>query len=157
MKFKVCLHEDKSKFNNFYHTVDEYGTLLGQWMDNGLVFCVSTVHKVGSVTWCTQKKPRKTIKNSKHVDKVWGEDNKKRIHIPKLIDNYNHWMGSVDLADQRVAYYIPNLYCHCNWVPLFLQLISLVRVKAYMMYKSITNSQGKKSISHKKVTLHIIK
>ena len=90
-------------------------------MDNGLIFCVSTVHKVGSITQRTQKKPRKTIKNSKHVDKVWGEDMKKNIYIPKLIDNYNHWIGGVDLADQRVAYYIPNLCCHCNWVPFFLK------------------------------------
>ena len=28
-KFKVCVLQDKAKFNNFYHTVDEYGTLLG--------------------------------------------------------------------------------------------------------------------------------
>ena len=126
-------------------------------MDNGLIFCISTVHKVGSVTQHTQKKPRKTIKNSKHVDKVWGEDKKKKIYIPKLIDDYNHWMGGVDLADQRVAYYIPNLCCHCNWVPLFLQLISIVRVNTYVMYKSITNSQGKKAMTHKKFTLCIIK
>ena len=28
-KFKVCVLQDKAKSNNFYHTVDEYGTLLG--------------------------------------------------------------------------------------------------------------------------------
>ena len=66
-------------------------------------------------------------------------------------------MGGVDLADQRVAYYIPNLRCNRNWVPLFLQVISIVRVNAYVMYKSITNSQGKKAMTHKKFTLSIIK
>ena len=77
--------------------------------------------------------------------------------IMTFIHIYNHWIGDVDLADQRVAYYIPHLCCHCNWVPLFLQLISIVRVNAYVMYKSITNSQGKKAMSHKKFTLRIIK
>ena len=27
-KFNVCVHQDKAKFNNFYHTIDEYGTYL---------------------------------------------------------------------------------------------------------------------------------
>ena len=31
-KFKVCVHQDKAKFNNFYHTVDEYGTLVDGWI-----------------------------------------------------------------------------------------------------------------------------
>ena len=32
------------KFNEFYWTVDENGTLVGRWMDNGLVLVTSTVH-----------------------------------------------------------------------------------------------------------------
>ena len=27
------------------------------------------------------------------------------IHIPKLVDEYNHWMGGVDIVDQRIVYY----------------------------------------------------
>ena len=41
------------QFNDFYWKVDEKGTLVAWWMDNGLVFCVSTVHR-----------PGKTIKGS---------------------------------------------------------------------------------------------
>ena len=49
-------------FNDFYWMVDEYGTLVGRWMDNGLVLCVTTVHKVGNIVKRVRRKPRKTIK-----------------------------------------------------------------------------------------------
>ena len=38
-----------AKFNNFYYCVDEHGTLCARWMDNGLDFCVSTMHRVGKI------------------------------------------------------------------------------------------------------------
>ena len=30
---------EKVNFNDFYYCIDEHGTLVGRWMDNGLVFC----------------------------------------------------------------------------------------------------------------------
>ena len=97
---------DDADFNDFYWTVDENGTLLGRWMDNGMVFVTSTIHKVGKIIKRNRKKPRKTPKNAKHVDKVWGDKGSVPIFIPKLIYDYNHWMGEVDL---RISYYHPNL------------------------------------------------
>ena len=62
----------------------------------------------------TRRKPRKTIKNQEHVDKVWGSNGKTAVFIPKFIEDYNHWMGGVDLVDQRIAYYHPNVRCRRN-------------------------------------------
>ena len=48
----LCLKkidDKKSNFNYFFWTVDLYGTLVARWMDNGMVFCVSTVHKAGQI------------------------------------------------------------------------------------------------------------
>ena len=144
---------ENCNFNDFYHCIDEHGTLLGRWMDNGLVFCVSTLHHVGKTIMRTRKRPRKTVKNMQHVDKVWGDGAKKDIHIPSLIDDYNHWMGGVDLADQRIAYYHPNLRCRRNWIPMFIQIMSIIRSNSYIIHKDHfkTNSMG-----HKKFTLHMI-
>ena len=36
-------------FNDFYWEVDQFGTLVGRWMENGLVLMVSTVHKIGKI------------------------------------------------------------------------------------------------------------
>ena len=99
------------EFNNFYYTYDEFGTLVGRWVDNTLVFVVSTLHRIDDIVKNVRRKPRITQKNKAHVEKVWGKLGKIIIGIPKLIDDYNHWMGGVDLADQRIAYYMPDLCC----------------------------------------------
>ena len=95
-------------FDNFYWMIDKYGTLVACWMDNGLVFLVSTVHTVGNIVTRSRTKPRETGLNKRHVDLVWGTIVRAMIAIPTLIDHYNHWMGGVDLVDQRVAYYHSN-------------------------------------------------
>eukprot|EP00957_Ditylum_brightwellii_P167034 12716318-Ditylum_brightwellii.AAC.1 len=52
------------------YLIDEHGTLVEQWMDNGLVLLVSTLHKVGNRTLVNRRRPRVTINNRWHVDKV---------------------------------------------------------------------------------------
>eukprot|EP00957_Ditylum_brightwellii_P115383 8799764-Ditylum_brightwellii.AAC.1 len=34
-------------FNEFRHLIDDDGTLIAKWMDNGLMLLVSTLHAVG--------------------------------------------------------------------------------------------------------------
>ena len=53
---------DEANFNDFYWTIDENGTLVGRWMDNGLVCVVSTVHKINTVVKRLRKRSRKTKK-----------------------------------------------------------------------------------------------
>ena len=62
-------------------------------------------------------------------------------------------MGGVDLADQRIAYYHPNLRCRRNWMPMFLQIVSIVRSNSYIVYKDF---KKKKAISHKSFTMATI-
>ena len=147
------VEQNNCAFNDFNWMVDEHGTLVARWMDNGLVFCVSTLHKVGKIVKRNRKRPRKTCKNSGHVDKVWGDDAVKEIFIPTLIDDYNHWMGGVDLCDQRISYYHCNFRCHRNWIPMFLQILSIVRNNAFIVYKELVKG---KPMSHKKFTLEMI-
>jgi len=108
------IDQKDAEFNNFYHMIDKYSTQVASWMDNGLVLCVSTLHKIGETISRTRKRPRKTAKNQRHIDKVWGDSSTTNIFIPTLIDDYNHWMGGVDLTNQMIAYYHPNLRCRRN-------------------------------------------
>ena len=147
------VNKNDANFNDFYYCYDEHGTLLGRWMDNGLVFCVSTLHKVGKTIKRMRKRPRKTVNNKNHVDRVWGDQGKVQIYIPTLIDNYNYWMGGVDVSDQRIAYYQPNLRCRRNWIPMFIQILSLIRSNSYIIYKCGTKI---KTIPHKKFTLEML-
>ena len=146
------ISQEQANFNDFFWMIDEHNTLVGRWLDNGLVFVVSTVHKIGNYITRTRKRPRKTPKNERHVDIVWGKNGSAKINIPTLIDDYNHWMGGVDLADQRIAYYHPNTRALRTWVPMFMQILSLVRNNSYLVYR--TNNP--KPMSHKKFTLELI-
>jgi len=38
--------EVDAKFNDLYYCVDKYETLVTRWMDNGLVYCVTTLHRI---------------------------------------------------------------------------------------------------------------
>ena len=51
------------KFNHFHWSIDEFGTLIARWMDNGLVFCVSTVHIPGKTIKRKRNSPRVTSNN----------------------------------------------------------------------------------------------
>ena len=146
--------KDDASFNDFYWMVDEFGTLLGRWMDNGMVFVVSTIHRVGKIVQRRRKRPRKTQNNKSHVNFIWGENGTALIHIPTLIDNYNYWMGGVDVGDQRISYYHPsNIVCQRTWVPIFIQILSIIRNNAYVVHRT---NLGPKALSHKDFTYQMI-
>eukprot|EP00957_Ditylum_brightwellii_P184742 14070711-Ditylum_brightwellii.AAC.1 len=62
-EFKNVSKEDAS-WNDFYWTVDEYKSLVGRWMDNGMVFIVSAIHKVGETIKRLRKYPQKIQQQS---------------------------------------------------------------------------------------------
>ena len=76
--------------NGFYWIFDEKGTLVAQWMDNGLVFCMSTVHCPEKTIKRICKKLRITVQNKGHVEEILGNEGTVEISIPELIDNYKH-------------------------------------------------------------------
>ena len=57
-------------FNSFYWMVDDFGTLVGRWIDNGIVFLVLTIHRVNKSVKRVRRKPQKTPRNARHVDNI---------------------------------------------------------------------------------------
>ena len=118
-------------------------------------FCVSNIHHTGEMIKRLQKRPRVTCNNKNHASLIWGDKGAVQIYIPTLIDNYNHWMGGVDVSNQWISYYHPtNLPCRCTWSPIFIQFLFIIRNNAYLVYKQFL---GKKCISHKKITFEMIR
>eukprot|EP00957_Ditylum_brightwellii_P100473 7658487-Ditylum_brightwellii.AAC.1 len=146
--------QQDANFNNLFWTVDVFGILVVQWMDNGFVLCVTTLHKVGEIVERLRKCPRTAVKNKLHAAKVWGDKGKKHIFISTLIDDYNHWMCGVDIVDQHIAYYHPDLRCRRNWIPIFIQILSIMQNNAYVLYK---DHHGKNTSSHKHFTMEWVK
>eukprot|EP00957_Ditylum_brightwellii_P134295 10239008-Ditylum_brightwellii.AAC.1 len=79
-------------FNEFYLTVDNLGTLVACWMDNNVILMVSTVHRVGEAVMCMRRRPRIMVKNKGHVTQIWDKQGKVEVQMPRMVDNYNHWM-----------------------------------------------------------------
>eukprot|EP00957_Ditylum_brightwellii_P003109 236975-Ditylum_brightwellii.AAC.1 len=63
-------------FYDFYWTVDDLGTPVACWMDNIMVFMVSTVHRMGEAVTRMSRRPRIMVKNKRNVAKIWGKQKK---------------------------------------------------------------------------------
>ena len=83
----------------------DWNTLLGKvvenvlailWIDNGPVTMLTTIHNIGEEWTVTHEhhRPRKTSSNANTVYQVFGNLSRKALEIPKIIDDYNQYMGS---------------------------------------------------------------
>jgi hypothetical protein len=132
-----------TRFNTWYvwHE-DDYS--ICRWVDNNVVNMVTTIHTGDETITQKRRRPKPNNLNRANIQAAWGSSHVANIDIPMVIDDYNHWMGGVDKADQLIAYYRPDLRCRRVWVPLLLHCLDIVRVNTYIMAKSRDDS-----ISHK--------
>ena len=123
-------------FNHFYFTIDPYNNMVGRWLDNSFVLVMSTVHSCVKSVMKKRRRPRENPKNKDHIPKVFGTHGFANICIPWIINTYNYWMGGVDRCDQMIAYYAPDLRCMRNWLPMWLQLVQILIVNMWIVYKT---------------------
>ena len=73
------------------------------WQDNNIILALSnihTVHRAEDFRERQRKRPAKTSTNRRIVRKVFGDQYTKELNIPCFIDDYNHNIGGIDLANQ---------------------------------------------------------
>jgi hypothetical protein len=58
------------------------------------------VHKTEDFRTKVRKRPAKSSTNGRIVWRVFGTEPAKELFIPCFIDDYNQYMGGVDLANQ---------------------------------------------------------
>jgi hypothetical protein len=127
---------DDKRFNTVYLMNDAKNFLICRWIDNNVVTMVSTVHTGFESVERQRRRPRATANNRGHIDLVWGTSGKTAVHIPGIIDDYNHWMLGVDKADQLISYYRPNLRCRRTWMPIMFHALDCMRTNAYIIARS---------------------
>ena len=112
-------------------------TLCLAWQDNNIVLALTNIHTVHTAKdWTNRvrKRPAKTSTNSTIVRRAFEDLAEKELPIPTFIDDYNHFMGGVDLANQfREAYELHRTTLR-TWWPLFYWLIDVICVNAYRLY-----------------------
>jgi hypothetical protein len=99
-----------AQIKNRYSKKLEWNTLLAKvvddtlclaWQDNSIVLALSnihTVHNADDFREKVRKRPAKTSTNGRIVRQVFGNDATKELRIPCFIDDYNQYIGGVDLA-----------------------------------------------------------
>ena len=73
-------------------------------------------------------------KNKRYVEKDWGKRGKVHFWIPTIVYDYNYWMCGLYLPDQNISYYHPYLLLHRTLLPMFTQLIFIMRRNGYICY-----------------------
>jgi len=84
------------------------------------------------------------------VHQVFGNAPRKELAIPKVIDDYNHYMGGIDIADQLRGYYNCQLTVHRTWFPLLFWLLDTVLVNCSILYHKATDE----SVKNKELICH---
>jgi len=107
-----------------------FGLLVGAhlWFDNVPVTILSTEHDFESQQERLRRRPGKKSTNAKKAWEAFGDLQEKQMMIPLCIDDYNHNMGGVDIADQLRSYYDTQLTSFRTWWPmLFWAFDTMVR------------------------------
>lgn len=143
---------DDMHFNSLHYTHDKDNYLIARWVDNNVVKMVSTIHQPHDTVMKKRRRPRITNTNKNNVGAVWKGAHTVEIQIPKIIDDYNTWMCGVDVCDQLIAYYNPNLRNRRTWLPMFFHCLNVSRVNSYLVHQNLSASP----VSHKEFVLQII-
>ena len=125
---------------------EDKDVLAALWMDNGPVTMLTTIHSLGEDWQITKnrRRPRQTGLNAGHVEEIFGEDGQRELKIPCMIDDYNHHMGGVDIADQLRSYNSTQLVARRNWMPLFFWLLDITLVNSFILAKLKNQAKFKK-------------
>ena len=77
------------------------------------------------------------------------------IEIPKVIDDYNHWMGGIDRNEQLISNYRHQMHCKQVWMPLMLHSLDVLRVNAYLAHVGL-QTDVKNRLEQKEFTLLLV-
>jgi hypothetical protein len=97
------------------------GVLCIRWQDNNFVLGLSTIHTVHKASsWVNSKRnrPGPTSTNAAITKKVFGDCLFRILQIPTWINDYNHNINSVNLANQHRQPYDTQRIAYRTWVPL---------------------------------------
>jgi hypothetical protein len=106
------------------------------WQDNNAVLGITTGFSLTETVLRERKRPKQTSTSARIVRPIFGDEHRKRLYIPTVIDRYNHCMNGVDNVDQLRAEMTTNRpYETRNWHPIHHFIIDTACVNAYCSWK----------------------
>ncbi|RFU24234.1 hypothetical protein B7463_g12098, partial [Scytalidium lignicola] len=111
-------------------------TLCLAWQDNNIVLALTNIHTVDTTETFRDKvrrRPAKTSTSARQARAPFGNQPTKELAIPVVIDDYNHYIGGVDIANQFRAEYETHRTAFPTWWPLFYWMVDIAVVNAYRL------------------------
>jgi hypothetical protein len=112
------------------------GVLCIGWQDNNFVLGLSTIHTVHEASsWVSLKRnrPSTTSTNATITGKVFGDSPFMILDILTWVDDYNHHMNAVDLANQHRQPYDTQRIAYRTWIPLLHWILDQAAINAYKL------------------------
>lgn len=128
---------EKMQWNKLSGMVVNNQVLAVVWMDNAPVTMLTTIHTITNqddFVKRTRRRPRETSTNAARTREVFKGHPTAELLIPKLIDDYNHYMNGVDISDQYRSYYSTQLTVLRTWMPLFFWIFDTTIINCYRIY-----------------------
>ena len=126
------VYQKQLEWGRLYTSVSKDEEVLEfAWKDQNVVLFMSTVHDGKILVKRQRRRPGKTSTNAASSRAVFGVKAVKDLFIPEFIDNYNHFMGGVDQADQLRSYYLTQRTHLKTWKPLWHFLLDTAIINAY--------------------------
>jgi hypothetical protein len=94
---------------------------------------MTTVHNGSESVIRPRRRPASTSQASRETRKIFGPEIIKNLPIPVFIDQYNHYMNGVDIADQIRASYTSQRRHYQTWKPLWHFLIDTMACNCYKL------------------------
>jgi hypothetical protein len=123
---------------------EDQGVLCLAWQDNNIVLLLSTIHSPDTFVSTKRKRPAATSTNAAIARAPFRDEVEKNLAIPTAINDYNHYMGGVDIANQYRASYETHRRTERNWFPLFYFFLDAAIVNAFRI-QSIYKQQHQQS------------
>ena len=115
--------------------------LQAAWKDQNVVLFMSTVPTGMESILRNRRRPAKSATNSRTSREVFGDSSTKELLIPRFIDDYNHFMGGVDSADQLKSHYNTQRRHFKNWKPLWHFLLDITITNCFKLHRHCSLSQ----------------
>jgi hypothetical protein len=133
------------------------------WMDSNYVNFLTTIHNVNgneNYVVCKRRCRSGTTKADKNVQKLYKPGEKEKLFpVPRAIWDYNHFMGGVDIHDQKRAHLSSHLRTRRNWLCLFFWLLDVLIINAHILYLVAQKEAGtpsKQLMSHREFRMRLV-
>ncbi|EDN03213.1 predicted protein [Histoplasma mississippiense (nom. inval.)] len=81
-----------------------------------------------------KKRPGLSSTNDPQIRRIFRDNWQKAVKIPTIIDDYNHNMNGIDLANQYRAFYETHMPTNRTWLVILYWIIDHAIVNAYILH-----------------------